>query len=66
KERSNPSLINPKRKRRIATGSGTKVEEINRLLKQIEQMQKMMKQFSGGKKGKRKQLPFNKMPNLPF
>lgn len=66
KERTTPSLINPKRKRRIAAGSGTKVEDINRLLKQIEQMQKMMKQFSGGKKGKRKQLPFGKMPNLPF
>lgn len=65
-ERTNPSLINPKRKRRIATGSGTKVEDINRLLKQIEQMQKMMKQFSGGKKGKRKQLPFGNIPNMPF
>lgn len=65
-ERTNPSLINPKRKRRIAMGSGTKVEDINRLLKQIEQMQKMMKQFSGGKKGKRKQLPFGKIPNMPF
>ena len=48
------------RKRRIAAGSGTKVEEINRLLKQFEQMQKMMKQF-GSKNGKlgrraRKQL----------
>lgn len=59
-ERAKPSIINPSRKRRIAAGSGTKVEEINRLLKQFEQMQKMMKQF-GSKNGKlgrraRKQL----------
>ena len=51
-ERAKPSIINPSRKRRIAAGSGTKVEEINRLLKQFEQMQKMMKQFGGGKKGR--------------
>ena len=43
KEREKPSIINPKRKRRIAAGSGTKVEDVNRLLKQFEQMQKMMK-----------------------
>ncbi|MBP3379456.1 MAG: signal recognition particle protein [Ruminococcus sp.] len=46
-EREKPSIINPSRKRRIAGGSGTKVEEINRLLKQFEQMQKVMKQFTG-------------------
>lgn len=46
-EREKPSIINPSRKRRIAAGSGTKVEEVNRLLKQFEQMQKMMKQFTG-------------------
>jgi signal recognition particle subunit SRP54 len=59
-ERAKPSIINPSRKRRIAAGSGSKVEDVNRLLKQFEQMQKMMKQF-GGKGGKlgrraRKQL----------
>lgn len=48
KEREKPSIINPKRKRRIAAGSGTKVEDVNRLLKQFEQMQKMMKQFGIG------------------
>jgi signal recognition particle subunit SRP54 len=54
-ERAKPSLINPSRKRRIAAGSGTKIEDVNRLLKQFEQMQKLMKQFSGkGKGGKRK------------
>ncbi|MCM1133385.1 MAG: signal recognition particle protein [Ruminococcus flavefaciens] len=46
-EREKPSIINPSRKRRIAKGSGTKVEEVNRLLKQFEQMQKVMKQFTG-------------------
>ncbi len=46
-EREKPSIINPSRKRRIANGSGTKVEEVNRLLKQFEQMQKVMKQFTG-------------------
>ncbi|HBB72153.1 MAG TPA: signal recognition particle protein [Ruminococcus sp.] len=47
-ERAKPSIINPSRKRRIAAGSGTKVEDVNRLLKQFDQMQKMMKQFTGG------------------
>jgi len=46
-ERAKPSIINPSRKRRIAAGSGNKVEDVNRLLKQFEQMQKMMKQFTG-------------------
>ena len=45
-EREKPSIINPKRKRRIARGSGTQVQDVNRLLRQFEQMQKMMKQFS--------------------
>ncbi len=54
-EKSKPSIINPARKRRIATGSGTRVEDVNRLLKQFEQMQKMMKQFTGGN-GKKKRM----------
>ncbi len=63
-ERSKPSLINASRKKRIAAGSGRKVEEVNRLLKQLDQMQKMMKQFTGkGKKGKRKAL-MRGMPNM--
>lgn len=57
-ERKKPSIINPSRKRRIAAGAGSKVEDVNRLLKQFEQMQKMMKQFAGGKKGKRRMMPF--------
>ncbi len=56
-ERAKPSLINPQRKRRISAGSGTRVEDVNKLLKQFEQMQKMMKQFSGGGKKKRMGLP---------
>lgn len=60
-EREKPSIINPARKRRIAQGSGMKVEDVNRLIKQYEQMQKMMKQM-GGKNGKGKK---RKMRNLP-
>ncbi|NCC06543.1 MAG: signal recognition particle protein [Clostridia bacterium] len=45
KEREKPTIIDPKRKRRIAAGSGTRVEDVNRLLKQFEQMNKMMKQL---------------------
>ncbi len=46
-ERAKPSIINPSRKRRIAAGSGNKVEDVNRLLKQFAEMQKMMKHFTG-------------------
>ncbi len=53
KERVNPSIINSSRKKRIADGSGTKVQDVNMFLKQFEQMQKMMKQFSNPKKMKR-------------
>lgn len=55
-ERSNPSLINPSRKRRIANGAGVDISEVNRLVKQIEGQKKMMKQLSGmmGGKGKRR------------
>ena len=49
KERERPEIINSSRKQRIAKGSGTKVEDVNKLLRQFEQMNKMMKQFSGGK-----------------
>jgi len=45
-ERAKPSIIDPKRKRRIAAGSGTTVPEVNKLLKQFEQMQKLMKQVT--------------------
>ncbi|MDF2592048.1 MAG: signal recognition particle protein [Clostridia bacterium] len=61
KERVNPDIINASRRKRIAAGSGTSVQEVNKLLKNFEQTKKMMKQFSGMekdiKKGKNK-LPF--------
>ncbi len=47
KERSHPDLIKGSRKRRIAAGSGTEIQDVNRLLKQFKQMQKMMKKMSG-------------------
>ncbi len=52
RERQNPSIINASRKKRIAAGSGNSVQEVNQLLRQFEQMQKMMKQFSGGGLGR--------------
>ena len=49
RERRDPNVLNASRRRRIAVGSGTSVQEVNQLLNQFRQMQKMMKQFSGGK-----------------
>lgn len=54
KERTNPDIINPSRKRRIAAGCGMKVEDVNRLLAQYKQMQKMFKQMNS--KGTRKKM----------
>ncbi len=56
RERDNPQIINSQRKRRIALGSGTTVQEINQLLKQFDQTKQLMKQFKGGK-GKMR-MPF--------
>ncbi len=63
RERANPSILNPSRKRRIAAGAGVDISEVNRLVKQFEQSRKMMKQMSGmmGGKGRRRggfKLPF--------
>ncbi|MBR0302442.1 MAG: signal recognition particle protein, partial [Clostridia bacterium] len=61
RERDKPDVINGSRKKRIAAGAGTTVEEVNKLLRQYEQMNKMIKQFSGAKgmkKLKRMNLPF--------
>ena len=66
KERQNPSILNPSRKRRIANGAGVDISEVNRLVKQFEQSRKMMKQMPGlmggkgkfGKKGMFGKLPF--------
>ena len=61
-ERRNPSLMNPSRKNRIEKGAGVDIAEVNRLVKQFEQMRKMMKQMPGmmkkGKRGMFKGLPF--------
>ncbi|MBB5172105.1 signal recognition particle protein [Texcoconibacillus texcoconensis] len=61
-ERDNPSVLNGSRKKRIARGSGTSVPEVNRLLKQFNEMKKMMKQMSSMQKGKKKGGGLN----LPF
>lgn len=57
-ERRNPDILNASRKRRVARGSGTTVQEINLLLKQFEQARSMMKQFMGGGKRGRRRMPF--------
>jgi signal recognition particle subunit SRP54 len=49
KERANPDIINTSRKERIARGSGTTMQDVNRLMKQFEQIRKTMKTFAGGK-----------------
>ncbi|MBQ2794272.1 MAG: signal recognition particle protein [Clostridia bacterium] len=59
KERTYPEIINGSRRKRIANGSGTSVEDVNKLLKQFEQMKKMMKQLtSGGKRRGKMRFPF--------
>lgn len=60
-ERTNPSILNPSRKNRIAKGAGVDIAEVNRVVKQFEQMRKMMKQMSGMMSGKKKgkfKMPF--------
>ena len=60
RERNKPDIINGSRRKRIAAGSGTSVEEVNRLLKQFEQMNKMMKQLTG--KNSKKMMKRMKFP----
>lgn len=59
-EKEQPDIINASRRKRIAKGSGTSVQEVNRLLKQFDEMKKMMKQMTNMSKGKKKgfKLPF--------
>lgn len=64
-ERSHPDCLNASRKRRIAAGCGQKVEDVNRLLNQFKQTQKLMKQF-GGKKGKKLMRGMGGTPGMPF
>jgi signal recognition particle subunit SRP54 len=59
-EREQPELINGNRKKRIATGSGRTIEEVNKLMKQFEDMKKMMKMMNGGGN------PMKMMKNNPF
>ena len=65
KERSNPEILNPSRKRRIANGAGVDISEVNKLVKQFEQARKMMKQLPGMMNGKGKRMKKG-MFNLPF
>lgn len=58
-ERTDPSILNGSRKKRIADGSGTNIQEVNKLIKQFEDMRKMMKMFTGGNASKM-------MRNMPF
>ena len=66
KERRNPVIINGSRRRRIADGSGTSVQEVNALLKEFEKMKKMMKQMMKGAKGGKgmPRAPFPPMPGF--
>ncbi|EGP9171545.1 signal recognition particle protein [Listeria monocytogenes] len=64
-EKDNPDIINASRRKRIARGSGRPVQEINRLLKQFGEMKKMMKQMTGGGKGKKGKNPFGNF-KMPF
>jgi signal recognition particle subunit SRP54 len=61
KERTHPEILNQSRKMRIAKGSGTNLQEVNRLIKQFDQTRKMMKMMTGSKMGKM----MGKMPKLP-
>ena len=56
-ERNDPSLINGSRRRRIAVGSGTSVQEVNKLVKQFHEVRKLVKSMSGGGKGAKMRLP---------
>ena len=62
KERTNPDILNASRRRRIARGSGTQIQDVNRLINQFEQSRKLMKQLSGGKLGKK----MKKRGGFPF
>ena len=61
-ERRNPSILNASRKKRIARGSGTSVQDVNRLVKQFEEMKKMMKMFTGTQKSMKKRGGFAGLP----
>ena len=52
-ERSDPNVLNAARRRRIAQGSGTRLQDVNQLIKQFTELQKVMKQMSGGRLARR-------------
>jgi signal recognition particle subunit SRP54 len=56
-ERRNPQILNSSRKRRVAKGSGTSIQQVNQLIKQFDEMKKMFKDLTGGG-GKRKGMKF--------
>ena len=64
KERTHPEILNNSRRQRIAKGSGTSLQEVNRLLKQFDQTRKMMKMVTGSKMGKM-MAKMPKMPGMP-
>jgi signal recognition particle subunit SRP54 len=65
-ERRRPKILNASRRRRIAAGSGTKVQDVNRLLNQFKDMQKMMKRMGGmSGKGKKAKMRGGMPPNFP-
>jgi signal recognition particle subunit SRP54 len=63
-ERREPSVINGSRRKRIAKGSGTSVEDVNRLLKNFVQARKLMKQFGGGGSKMIKRLMSGRLPQF--
>ena len=67
-ERSKPDIIKATRKRRIATGAGVQVQDVNRMLKEFEQMQDMMKKMKGGgmMKMMKRMGGMKGMPRMPF
>ena len=65
REKRNPDVLNASRRKRIAAGSGTTVQDVNRLMKQFEEMRAMMKRFGGkGKKGIGRKMFGGKMPDI--
>lgn len=66
KERDQSRILDASRRRRIAQGAGTTVQEVNKVVRQFEEMQKMMKQFSGMSKGKKRRFAGLFGKNMPF
>ena len=65
-ERRDPSILNASRKKRIARGSGTSVQDVNRLIKQFNEMKKMMKMFTGSQKSMKKRGGYAALDLFPF